>query len=323
MATEASKNRILITGASGFIGRHLAVGLSGGDRQLRVLLRKPEQAAIFADAATLEVALGTLQDADALARACRGVGTVVHPAGIAHVNNVPESELQAVNVQGTGRLLAAAIDQGVERLVYLSSSVVEGMGGGSSPASAYARSKQQAEALVLEAHSRGRIACTILRPANVYGVGMQGNIAAMVSLIARRRLPPLPRLETRVSMVAVGDLVEAVRLILANPSEEARTYPVSDGEPYTVAALEAAIYEALGRKKAAWRVPRMVLYGAAAAAELAKKIGGRRGGIGTRTYRSLTTDNLVSNAAICTELGFKPTTTFYRELPKIIAAMRL
>ena len=320
---DESVNRILVTGASGFIGRALCEKLIRDGREVRVLLRNPEQLSLFGEPAQPGFAVGDLGDKNSLINACRGVTTIVHLAGIAHVNNFTERELRRVNLDGTRNLLEAGIQNDARRFLFISSSLAQAAASGAAPATNYGIIKLETERLVRQAQSRGDIDATILRPVNVYGAGMGGNMATMISLIARRRLPPLPQLDSRTSMVGVADLITAIELVLKDPASYGKTYLVSDGEEYRIAALEASVYGAFGRKKPGWQVPPVVLYGAAVTAEMVNKLSGRRGGIGAATYRNLTTDSLFSTQAIGEELGFKPTTTFYRELPAIVAAMGL
>ena len=144
----------------------------------------------------------------------------------------------------------------------------------------------------------------------------------MMSLISKRLMPPLPVLETRISLVSANDVCQAIQLALSSSLAIGKTYTVTDGEDYKISDIEAAIYTQLGRKSPSWRTPRMILYAAAGLAgvlsTVLSKILGTGGGINSRTYRNLTQDNVFSNQALCTELGFTPTTTLYLQLAEIL-----
>ena len=157
---------------------------------------------------------------------------------------------------------------------------------------------------------------------------MKGNLARMASLISRSRSPPLPRLDTKLSLVSVEDLTQAITLSAVAPQANGKTYCVTDGSDYTVQEIEQAIYAALGKKLPARKMPRMVLYVAAVSMGWVRKIlnlfglGNRRaGGITGRTYKNQVTDNASSNVQLCEELGFKPTTSFHEPLPRILQSI--
>ncbi|MDA1372680.1 MAG: SDR family NAD(P)-dependent oxidoreductase [Proteobacteria bacterium] len=316
---------ILVTGATGFIGQHLCSQLHGSGFHVRTLLRSAAQSAQFPAELELEHLTGDLSDSASLSAACRDVDVLIHLAGVAHVNNISAKNLQQTNVDGTARLLQAAIDNQVRRIILLSSSLAQAAESKHAQSTAYGRSKLEAEQLVLAAQQQGRIEAVVLRPVNVYGPDMKGNIAGMITRIANGRLPPLPRLDNRISLVSVADLVQALTLAVDAVVAAGKIYPVTDGVSYRVGEIEQAIYAALGKNLPAWRTPRMVLYGAAVLVgclhNLLSLVGFKRGaggGISGRTYQNLVSDNLYSNDVICSELGFKPVVNFYDSLPAIV-----
>ena len=314
---------ILVTGAAGFIGRNLCQQLLGNGYRVKALLRSSEQATMLPS--ELEHITGDLSDISGLLEACKGIDVVVHLAGVAHVNNMAKKMLQEVNVEGTRRLLQAAIDNRVTRFVFISSSLACVAEEQNTYSNGYGQSKLGAEQLVRSAGERRVIETVVLRPVNVYGPGMKGNIAAMVSLISRGRLPPLPSLDPHLSLVSVEDLACAILLASEACEANGKTYLVTDGLDYSIKDMEQAIYAAVGKRVPAWRTPHVVLYSAASIAGWAAKIrsffGPGKGlisGISGKTYKKLVADNLFSNGQICKELGFKPTTTFYESLPRIL-----
>ena len=314
---------ILVTGATGFIGQHLCQQLLGSGYRVKTLLRSFEQVKKLPQG--LEHLMGDLSDISGLLEACEGVDVIVHLAGVAHVNNVAKKVLHEVNIEGTRKLLQAAIDKRVTRFVFISSSFASSAENSAPDSTSYGQSKLVAEQLLHAASARGDIENVVLRPVNVYGRGMKGNLARMASLISRGRLPPLPRLDTKLSLVGVEDLTQAIMLSVEAPQANGKIYYVTDGIDYTVQEIEQAIYAALGKKLPAWKTPRMVLYIAAVSMGWVRKIlnlfglGNRwAGGITERTYKNLVTDNAISNDQLCDELGFKPTTSFHESLPRIL-----
>ena len=309
----------LITGSSGFVGRALLARLATFNQRpplLRLLERRPtEPPTVFQSCA------GDLGDPQSLRRACEGIDTVIHLAGIAHVGSAASAEARAINLDGSLSLLRMAIDAGVRRFVFLSSTL------SSDQSIQYGRDKHAVEEALLAAAAAGSIEVVILRAVNIYGVGMRGNIAAMIRLISSGVLPRLPKLTNRLSLVGVDDVVSALLLAAtldspADPSalmaKLAIRVTLTDGCTYEINAIEKSIYNAVERSPSHWRLPVVLLFAASAMAELLEKLRIFRSGIGLRTYRNLTRDNLFDNHSAKAELGFEPSTTFFAQVDKLV-----
>ncbi len=309
----------LITGSSGFVGRALLARLATFNQRpplLRLLERRPtEPPAVFQSCA------GDLGDPQSLRRACEGIDTVIHLAGIAHVGSAASAEARAINLDGSLSLLRMAIDAGVKRFVFLSSTL------SSDQSIQYGRDKHAVEEALLAAAAAGSIEVVILRAVNIYGVGMRGNIAAMIRLISSGVLPRLPKLTNRLSLVGVDDVVSALLLAatLDSPSDPsvlmaklAIRVTLTDGCTYEIGAIEESIYDAVERSPSHWRLPVVLLFAASAMAELLEKLRIFRSGIGLRAYRNLTRDNLFDNHSATAELGFEPSTTFFAQIDTLV-----
>lgn len=309
----------LITGSSGFVGRALLARLATFNQRpplLRLLERRPtEPPTVFQSCA------GDLGDPQSLRRACEGIDTVIHLAGIAHVGSAASAEARAINLDGSLSLLRMAIDAGVRRFVFLSSTL------SSDQSIQYGRDKHAVEEALLNAAAAGSIEVVILRAVNIYGVGMRGNIAAMIRLISSGVLPRLPKLTNRLSLVGVDDVVSALLLAAtldspADPSalmaKLAIRVTLTDGCTYEINAIEKSIYDAVERSPSHWRLPVVLLFAASAMAELLEKLRIFRSGIGLRTYRNLTRDNVFDNHSAKAELGFEPSTTFFAQVDKLV-----
>ena len=320
-SSTTNKTRILVTGATGFIGLVYCQHLIDKNVQVRVLLRDGSKAASLPANLNAQEIIGDLSDSELMRSACQGIDTVVHLAGIAHVAGISEKQLWETNTAGTRNLLDAAIDAKVRRLVFVSSSLAQAAEPGGVDATSYGKSKWAAEKELHQAQDKGQIETVILRPVNVYGAGMKGNISGMISMLDSGRLPPLPALTSRISLVSADDMAQALRLATNVEQAVGKTYAITDGEMYVITDIEKAIYQTLGKRLPSWRTPHMILYAASLVAGLMSpfhKIARKGGGITGRTYRNLVSDNLFSNAEISAELGFKPTTTLYRDLPEIV-----
>lgn len=251
--------RVLITGASGFIGRRLAGALAQEGWRVRAAARDP--AAIPARSGVERVALPDLAGAADWPALLAKITHVVHLAGIAHAPGLlPDQAYSRVNAEAVGELAAAAARAKVERLVLMSS--VRAQAGLSAdhalteqdrpePTDAYGRTKLEAERLVAESG----VPFTVLRPAVVYGKGVKGNIAALATL-AKTPMPlPFAGLDNRRSLLALDNLIAAVSLVLSTEQAANGTFLVADAEPISVAGIVAAMREGLGRSPHLVKVP--------------------------------------------------------------------
>ena len=306
---------VLVTGATGFIGRSLVQRLLEKRCRVHAYSRQlPESGPDAGDCLSFQ---GDLHDTVALARACAGVDTVFHLAAYAHVNHHDEAAMRAINVEGTRRVLEAAIGAGVRRIVYFSSALADATRSGE--LTAYGRAKHDAEALLLAACHAGVIEVICLRPVNVYGLGMKGNLLSMISLIRRGMFPPLPVPSASLSLVGCRDLCEAALLAAESPAAAGQIYTVTDGKTYTMKGLEISIRRALGRPIPGWSVPLSILWLGAAGLEAAGRVLRLKNAPGLRSYRVLTTDNVFSCEKLQNDLGYNPAGSFIDELPGILA----
>jgi nucleoside-diphosphate-sugar epimerase len=248
---------VALTGATGFIGRHLLAELPRCGIRVRALLRRPAEL----PPETSGAVVGDLTRPRDMAAALRGVDAVVHSAGLAHaMSGRPEDDYRALNTEATVALARAAERAGVNRFVFLSS--IRAQTGPSaphavadddpsSPTDAYGRSKLAAE----EALAALALDWVALRPVVVYGAGARGNVAA---LLAAARLPlplPLGALSGRRSLVSAGALADAVALVLRAPGPLRRPFIVAEPDSPTAAEMIAALRSGLGRRPGLVPVP--------------------------------------------------------------------
>lgn len=306
---------VLVTGATGFIGRTLMQRLLEKRYRLHTLSRSlPVDGPDQADCAFFQ---GDIGDAALLACACAGVDTVYHLAGYAHVNQHDGDEMRRINVEGTRALLQAAVAAGVRRIVFFSSILADTQlnpeGG------AYGHSKLEAESLLLEAAKAGEIEVCCLRPANVYGLGMKGNLFTMIRLVQRGLMPPLPVPSAPLSLVGNRDLCEAALLAAQAPRANGQVYAVTDGKTYTMKGVEVSVRRALGRAPRRWHTPLPLFYVAFAVLEVLGAVLRLPNAPGLRSYRALRSGSVVSSEKIQQELGYSPAGSLTDELPGILA----
>jgi nucleoside-diphosphate-sugar epimerase len=290
-----SGERVLLTGATGFVGRHLLRDLTARGYQVRTAGRGSAPAIPGTD----HVTIGDLGTPIDWRRPLDGVDHVVHSAGLAHADgDIPEGRYRVVNTEATLALAQAARAMGVRRFVFLSS--IRAQSGPVSdkplseadapaPTDAYGRSKLAAEQGLAELD----LDWIALRPVLVYGPGVKANMAALVKL-ARLPLPlPLGGLAAERSLLAIENLAEAVAFALTEACPARRAYIVSDPEPLSVAEMLAAMRAGLGRGPGLMPVPSSLL-------ALAARLAGRSG-----AYERLA-NGLVASPAALISAGWRP-----------------
>nr|WP_276081841.1 NAD-dependent epimerase/dehydratase family protein [Methylobacterium sp. GC_Met_2] len=252
---------IALTGATGFIGRHLLADLTARGYRVRVLLRRPT--ALPEGAASAVV--GDLTRPINMAAALAGVDAVVHSAGLAHaMSGAPEDDYRTLNTEATRKLAEAAARAKVRRFVFLSSIRAQvgpsapgsvGEGDPAVPTDAYGRSKLEAERALAETG----LDWVALRPVLVYGAGVKGNMAALLRL-ARGPYPlPLGGLAARRSLISLESLSGAVDTVLRAPGPVRAALIAADPDPLRLPEMIAALRAGLGRGPGLVPVPASLL----------------------------------------------------------------
>jgi len=259
---------IALTGATGFIGRHLLTELPKRGYRVRVLLRRPSEVPPGATSAVI----GDIASPHNMAAALRDVDMVIHSAGLAHaMSGRPEDDYRSINTEATIKLAQAAERAGVKRFVFLSSiraqtgPVAQGVlteAEAPQPTDPYGRSKLEAE--------RGLATLGLdwaaLRPVLVYGAGVKGNMAALLALAQSPWPLPLGGLTASRSLLSLDNLTAAIDTILRAPGPLRRPFIVADPEPVTIPQIVTALRRGLGRGPGLVPVPSFILRGAAALA---------------------------------------------------------
>jgi nucleoside-diphosphate-sugar epimerase len=275
---------VLVTGATGFVGSHLAAHLAGRGDEVRCLVRRPAEAGWLA-ALGVRVVPGALDDAASLQAAVAGTDVVYHLAGLTAAGS--EAEFLAVNAEGTARLLAAAAAArpAPARFVHVSSLAAVGPtepgqlvteASPCRPVTAYGRSKLAGEAVV----RRSALPWTIVRPPAVYGP--RDRELLRVFRIARFGFAPVfGRGRQELSLVYVEDLAAGLAQAAAAPHAAGATYHLA--HPGIVSALD--LVREIGRAVRG-RAPLVVPVPPAIAARVVRMIGRAAAAAGRRTVVS-------------------------------------
>jgi len=234
---------VLVTGATGFTGGHLAHALRRRGHRVRALVRPRSLAkAAPLEQAGITVAQGDLVDADSVRQAARDIEIVYHVAATYREAGQPPKAYIAANVDGTRHVLEAARAAGVRRVVHCSTAGVHGHverppaneDAPLAPGDQYQRTKLQAEQIARESIGRSGTEIVIARPVGIYGPG-DTRFLKMFRGIARGWFPMLGSGQIFYHLTYVDDVVEGLRLCGETPSAAGRTYLFA-GPTYTTLA---------------------------------------------------------------------------------------
>ena len=323
--------KALVTGAGGFIGRHLVERLLHDGYVVRALVREAGHPGEWP--AGVEVAAGDVRDPQAMKAAAVGCETVFHLAGKAHALTEVQGDedlYRAVNTDGTRHVLEGAVAGGARRFVLFSSVKAMGEGGDrcldetfdGPPETPYGRSKLEAERLVLDAGRRAGVHVSCLRFPLVYGPGNKGNLYKMIAAVDHGTFPPLPEFGNRRSMVHVLDVVRAALLVADQATANGQRYIVTDGIGYSTRELYELICRALGKRIPGWHVPLWTLKVLGRAGDAIGLVRGKRFVFDSDALEKLVGSAWYSSEKIARELGYRPSISFEHALPELIVWYR-
>ena len=302
--------KALITGATGFIGSHLAAELFKRGYEVTCLVRATSDLK-WLDGLDIKLVEGNCSDKDSLYSCIRGQDYIFHLAGL--IKSACSENFYSVNAKGTENLIEAVVrnNPGIKRFIYLSSLSAFGPGGNLDPAeincnphpvSDYGKSKLRGEESVLK-HS-SRIPVSILRPAVVYGPRDKGFVL-FFKMIKKGVMPYWGNGHT--SLVYIDDLIEAIILSTENDKAAGKSYFISDGMAYSNNEIIGEIASALNVKLFMIKLPKPVLQIIGFLGSGISKITGKSTMINSDKVKELTyTDWVCDITEAENDLCFKP-----------------
>jgi nucleoside-diphosphate-sugar epimerase len=275
-------SKILVTGATGFIGQHLCRYLLkskkyyvvGSVRSLKLNLEKTD---------VKYISLGQISSKTNWKDALLGVNCVIHCAGKAHAMNETITDklsiYRSINVDATKKLAEEAAKYKVKRLIFLSSIKVYGECTQDiniydsknfkkkiftykdlpEPQDIYARTKIEAERVLWDISSRTGLEVVVLRVPLVYGYGVKGNLERLIKIVKSGIPLPLSKINNERSMIGIDNLVDLITKCIDHVDAAGKTFLVSDGKDLSTPSLVNLIASSMGHKKNLFPMPIILL----------------------------------------------------------------
>jgi len=313
--------RALVSGATGFLGGHLAQVLHGLGYRVRILVHKRHRVEHLL-ALGMEIVEGDLLDTASLVRATAGQSLVFHTAGKV-TDWGPREEYFQVNAQGTRNVLAACRESGVGRLVHVSSLSVLGLPRTGETLTEetpyprtlpdwYSQSKQAAELVVRGANGEGGLATTVVRPGVIWGPGDITILPRLADLLRRRQMILIDGGRNLLGLSHIESLARGLVLAAESPGAPGEIYHMTDGEEITSREAVDALAGVMGVPRARFSLPYGAVYAIAALIEGAAHL------VGSTTPPRMTRYGVRLVACHCRydigkarrQLGYRPAVAF-------------
>jgi dihydroflavonol-4-reductase len=274
--------KVLVTGATGFLGGWLVRRLLEEGHDVRII-KRPKSSLEELEGLKLDIQPGDVTDLASLTQACRGVDTVFHLAGLIAYTRSQRAAMEKVNVEGTANVLKACSENGVRKLIHLSSVVAIGASfDGKKPLDeespfnihhldlGYFETKYQAEQLVKAAVNDGKVDAVMINPSTIYGPADAKKGSRGVQLkVAKGKFPFYP--SGGVSVVAVEDVIDAI-IAAWDKGRKGERYIVS-GENLLIKDVFDLIAREAGVKPPSIALPRPAIFAIGKAGDFLESIG--------------------------------------------------
>ena len=261
--------KTLVTGATGFIGRHLVKTLVDEGRDVRCLVRRTSSRSNL-EKLEVELTCGDLLDKDSLKRSLKEVNVIYHLGGEVYSSNV--TNYYKTNVLGTRNLLETCVGNGVEKFIYFSSIAAMGPNRGKKklleediciPISPYGISKYECEQIILYFSQKYKLPALIIRPPVVYGLGLNlsSRVLKLMQIIRKGKIIIPGKGRHRISLCHIANLIQGTLLAEKKADLTAKKYILTDERSYAYSEIVDTIAKELGIKLSKIYVPQSILQG--------------------------------------------------------------
>lgn len=312
-------SKILLTGATGFVGNRLLSMLEDRGHQCRAAVRRPSSTV---DVRSESVVVGEIDAQTGWHEAVKDMDVVVHLAARVHVmhdqSDNPLVAFRKINLEGTCSLAEAAVKAGAKRFVYISTIKVNGEATNGkpftpqdtpSPADPYAIAKWEAEKALQEISQKTGLEVVVIRPPLVYGPGVKANFLNLIKLV-RKRIPlPLAGIKNKRTLVALDNLANLILTCCEHPAAADHVFLAGDDESVSTAELITKIAKSFGQRSPVFYFPPTLM--AWAASLLGKQA------VWHRLSGSLEVDNSDAKKI----MAWQPVTSMDEELKRIAVDM--
>jgi nucleoside-diphosphate-sugar epimerase len=306
--------RVLVTGATGFTGGHLARTLASRGYEVRALVRHAAKARA-ADLTNpgIEVVEGDLQDADSLRRAATNVEVIYNIAALYRQAGLRDDVYRAVNAEAVGTIIDAAAAAGARRVVHCSTVGVHGdvehppanEDAPFRPGDIYQETKLEGERIALSHAGRTGVEVVIARPSGIHGPGDR-RLLKLFRGVARRRFVILGDGRIFYHLTYIDDVVEGLRLCGEVPNAAGRSYIIAGGEVRTLNDVVALVAEEAGVPPPRLHIPAWPAWVAGAACEALCSPFGISPPLYRRRVEFFTKSRAFDITRARTELGYAP-----------------
>jgi nucleoside-diphosphate-sugar epimerase len=310
--------KTLITGATGFIGKHLVKTLVEQGRDVRCLVRKTSDTQ-YLKKLGVELFCGDLLTRDSLKNITKGVNIVHHLAG--EVYSPKSDDYIKINVEGTKNLLESCRSENIERFTFLSSIQAAGPNqtqdillneqSPCNPITSYGKSKREAEKLIYKRYKTDAFPAVIIRAPMVYGPGsLKCRSAALFQRINKGAFRLIGEKDHLISICYIDNLIHGIVLAEKHKKTIGKTYFIADQKTHTLFELSSTIAKELMVKLPRGRVPVSVAYLITMILLIPNKIFNLSRLFSWDTMREITNDWACDISCIKSEMGYKPSVDF-------------
>lgn len=241
--------RVVVTGASGFVGRSLCKALLGRGYLVRAILRDESKKKLLPEECEFSI-VGNIDASTKWEEALNEATIIIHLASRVHImmeeREDPIAAFREINVAGTEKLARTALRSGIRQIVFISTIGVNGTHTTTKPFTEddipdpdtpYAQSKLEAEEILYKITAGTDTDITILRPTLIYGPEDPGNFKRLLSLVYKGIPLPFSLVTNQKNFIYLGNFVDIIVRSINDQNAAGKTYVVSDGETFSTSEL--------------------------------------------------------------------------------------